>query len=289
MRRSSKAFTLIELLVVVSIISVLCAILFPVFSAVKGAANRTVCISNMHQLVGGAQLYVTDYDDRFMLVNHQPAADANSRNDRTWVQLVLPYVRSFGVFHCPADADRTRPESTFDQDLVPGDTYSQYYTASLHTNYGYNYHNLAPIQGMPNDMGWYSRPKMTSDVRMPSNTLMFVDTVWSRNSGGAPEGGGNWLVVPPCRFYTSRIDSFTGAYGDRIPVFTTSFGWNTSQQAAPDVFGNAWPWHNGHMNVAFVDGSVRNLSPRDLEAGCNVESNWQGPIDDPQAYVWDTR
>jgi len=276
--------------VVVSIIGVLCAILFPVFATVKGAANRAVCISNLHQLTAGAQLYSEDYDDRFMLVNHQPAENANSRNDRTWVQLVLPYVHSFGLFHCPADTmDRPKPEATFDQDLVPGDTYSQYYTASLHTDYGYNYQNLAPIVGNANGVAaWTSKPKALSDVRTPSSTLLFVDSVWSRTSAGSPIGGGNWLEVPPCRYYTTKVDSFTGGFGDQVPVFTTSVGWST-EASAPEVYGNAWPWHGDHMNVAFVDGSVRSLTPQSLEAGCSVAPGWTGAIGDPSAYLWDTR
>lgn len=273
-----------------AIIGVLCAILFPVLASVRGAANRAVCQSNLHQLTLGAQLYSDDYDDRFMLVNHQPAEDANSRNDRTWVQLVLPYVRTFGLFHCPSDqVDRPKPEATFDQDLIPGDTYSQYYTASLHTDYGYNYQNLAPIVGEQNGVtAWTSKPKAHSDVRTPSTTLMFVDSVWGRNASGNPEGGGNWLVVPPCRFYTTHVDSFTGSVGDKVPVFTTSVGWSV-EASASDVYGNAWPWHGDHMNVAFVDGSVKSLTPNSLEAGCNVAPSWAGAIGDPGAYLWDTR
>lgn len=290
MRRFSHAFTLVELLVVIAIIGVLCAILFPVFAAAKRAANHAVCLSNLHQLTTGAQLYGDDYDDRFMPVNHEADANANSRNDRTWVQLVLPYVRSFALFHCPADqVGRPKPEATFDQDLVPGDTYSQYYTASLHTDYGYNYQNLSPITGDTDGYTWSSKPKLRSEVRSPSSTLMFVDSVWSRASNGTPVGGGNWLVVPPCRFYTSKVDSFTGAFGDQVPVYTTSVGWNTSEQAAPDVYGNAWPWHGDHMNVAFTDGSVSSMTPSQLEAGCRVAPSWQGAIADPTAYVWDTR
>lgn len=296
MRRFSLAFTLVELLVVVAILGVLCAILFPVFIAVKGTANRAVCISNLHQLTAGTELYSEDYDDRFMLVNHQPASNANSRNDRTWVQLVLPYVHSFAIFHCPSDqAGRPKPEATFDQDLVPGDTYSQYYTASLHTDYGYNYQNLAPIVGSFDTRGtstgealWSSKPKAYGEVRAPSSTLLFVDSVWSRNADGNPVGGGNWLVVPPCRFYASHVDSFTGGFGNQVPVFTTSVGWSL-EQSAPEVYGNAWPWHGNHMNVAFVDGSVRSLTPQSLEAGCTVAPSWQGTIGDSNAYLWDTR
>lgn len=266
----------------------LCAILFPVFAAAKGGADRTLCMSNMRQLTAGTHLYGGDYDDRFMPVNHQPAAQANSRNDRTWVQLVLPYVRSFSVFSCPSDTlDHVRPEATFDQDLVPGDTYSQYYTASQHVNYGYNYQNLAPVI-LEGDIAT-SRPRDYSEIRNPGSTLIFVDSVWSRSDSGDPIGGGSWLVVPPCRYYASRIDSFTGAPAHRVAVFTTTLGWNTVEQAAPNFYGNAWPWHRGRMNVAFMDGAVHSMAPKELEVGCAVAPNWHGTITSPDSYVWDIR
>jgi prepilin-type N-terminal cleavage/methylation domain-containing protein len=126
-RRIAKAFTLVELLVVIAIVSIVASILFPVFQGARGAAFRASCQSNLHQIWSGTTLYVTDYDDRFMPINYQPATTPTSRNDRTWVQMVLPYLQSFDVFRCPADYSvRPTAEATFDQDLVPGDTDSQY-------------------------------------------------------------------------------------------------------------------------------------------------------------------
>ena len=44
MKRKQRAFTLIELLVVIAIISILAAILFPVFARARENARRISCI-----------------------------------------------------------------------------------------------------------------------------------------------------------------------------------------------------------------------------------------------------
>jgi prepilin-type N-terminal cleavage/methylation domain-containing protein len=58
-----RAFTLIELLVVIAIISILAAILFPVFAQAKLAAKGVVCLSNMKQIGLAGQMYMNDCDD----------------------------------------------------------------------------------------------------------------------------------------------------------------------------------------------------------------------------------
>jgi prepilin-type N-terminal cleavage/methylation domain-containing protein len=59
----SKGFTLIELLVVISIIAVLAAILFPVFSRAREKARQTTCISNQRQLAAECQMYAQDHEE----------------------------------------------------------------------------------------------------------------------------------------------------------------------------------------------------------------------------------
>jgi len=65
MRVKRKAFTLIELLVVIAIISILAAILFPVFARARENARRANCMSNLKQLALGMMMYTQDYDEKF--------------------------------------------------------------------------------------------------------------------------------------------------------------------------------------------------------------------------------
>jgi prepilin-type N-terminal cleavage/methylation domain-containing protein/prepilin-type processing-associated H-X9-DG protein len=58
-----RAFTLIELLVVIAIISILAAILFPVFVQAKRTAKQIVCVVHIRQIGMAMLMYRTDYDD----------------------------------------------------------------------------------------------------------------------------------------------------------------------------------------------------------------------------------
>lgn len=291
MNTRRRAFTLAELLTVLAIVAVLAGVLFPAFLSAKSAVKRTHCSSNMQQAQKATALYMSDYDDYFMPVNHRPAEPPNARLDRTWVQLILPYVgRSFSIFTCPADESvHQAQEASFDQDLVPGDMYGQYYSASMHVNMGYNYLYLAPIVFRSvNGRGQYvSEPRLGTDISDPSRTLLFVDSIWDRTPDGTPVGGGNWLVVPPCRFEGTPRDMTDTFHLDGIP-YTPFFGWKISQENSPRRYGNAWPWHMGRINLVHVDGSVTSVSPSKLASGCDLRDSWRGLINDPGQYMWDT-
>src|SRR5260370_20684933 len=60
----SAAFTLIELLIVIGILAILAAILLPVLTRAKSAAQATLCINNTKQLTLAWLIYAGDHDDR---------------------------------------------------------------------------------------------------------------------------------------------------------------------------------------------------------------------------------
>ena len=77
-RTREAGFTLIELLVVIAIISMLAAIIFPVFSKAQEKARQTTCLNNQRQIVAGILIYAQDNDELF------------PSTDKVWKVITLP-------------------------------------------------------------------------------------------------------------------------------------------------------------------------------------------------------
>ncbi|MDX2065503.1 MAG: prepilin-type N-terminal cleavage/methylation domain-containing protein [Fimbriimonadaceae bacterium] len=112
MLRQKQAFTLIELLVVIAIIAILAAILFPVFAQAKQAAKTSTSVSNVKQITLAQFLYLNDNDGTVAMnrdCNIGPQGQpfnvfcVTGRGMRGWIDLVVPYVKNYGIFKSQSD------------------------------------------------------------------------------------------------------------------------------------------------------------------------------------------
>jgi prepilin-type N-terminal cleavage/methylation domain-containing protein/prepilin-type processing-associated H-X9-DG protein len=97
----NRAFTLIELLIVMAIISLLAALLFPVFAKARDKARQTACTNNLKQIYLGYRMYAQDYDSQFpaeVLGNSQTRAVDDPQSAPA---LLFPYTKNNQIWVCP--------------------------------------------------------------------------------------------------------------------------------------------------------------------------------------------
>ena len=168
--RPHRGFTLIELLVVIAIISILVAILFPVFAQAREKARQTACMSNSRQFALATAMYVQDWE-AYMFFSFNRLGNPGYR----WMQMIFPYMKSAHIHHCPSA--RTRPPLNVEQQV-----------------YGYNYQYLGNSRLIPFGRGLVP----DSAIEVPAQTIAFADSAGSRSTFGTPtEGRAGYAIDPP--------------------------------------------------------------------------------------------
>ncbi|HPP74318.1 MAG TPA: prepilin-type N-terminal cleavage/methylation domain-containing protein [Armatimonadota bacterium] len=170
-----RGFTLIELLVVIAIIAILAAILFPVFLSAKERAQQTKCASNMKQLGTAIISYADDWNGITPYGWHLPS-DPQFPNymvpwaKGTWRDHVKPYVKSKGIFLCPA---KTR--YIVDNNGSPHpNVYSGLPVSKVDVgHYGINSIIIChERQSRSKPMGFVN---ISSEIRLPSKTILVAE------------------------------------------------------------------------------------------------------------------
>jgi prepilin-type N-terminal cleavage/methylation domain-containing protein len=177
-RRSKHGFTLIELLVVIAIIAVLAAVLFPVFSKVRAAARRSVCASNIRQIVDCIRMYLDD-NEGYM----PPYGEGHYIGKAMW--FFEPYYRDQGIWVCPSGQQK-RPQTGDEWPLLlPGrhdwvDTRTgRHYFSNYELGFDVERGNTLAEHNVYTDYGPHSRIQMVMDY--PCNYGWYVgDPNWTK-------------------------------------------------------------------------------------------------------------
>lgn len=87
-----RGLILVDYIVAVAVVTVMAAIMFPVFAQAREAARKTSCRTNLHQIGLALHLYARDHDGKL------PPG-------RYMTPLLGAYVPALGAFRCPSEAD----------------------------------------------------------------------------------------------------------------------------------------------------------------------------------------
>jgi prepilin-type N-terminal cleavage/methylation domain-containing protein/prepilin-type processing-associated H-X9-DG protein len=189
--RLMLGFTLIELLVVIAIITLLAAILFPVFARARESARNISCLSNLKQVGIAVTLYLQDYDDTFPMSRmpdgihpitgctssspNGPPEDGLQGSMVNWKRAVYSYIQNKNVFQCPSNSFAWYAGG---YNNTPGDETNYFYPQNmwLPASYAFNgsfFHEAVPAC-------WYGetwiRARYLTEVESPSNLILLLET-----------------------------------------------------------------------------------------------------------------
>jgi prepilin-type N-terminal cleavage/methylation domain-containing protein/prepilin-type processing-associated H-X9-DG protein len=226
-----NGFTMIELLVVITIIALLMSVLLPSLGKAKQLARTVVCRTNLHSLAMANIAYASDHDDCMVLA----ASDINSSNLKRWHGVrdtmddpfdylrspLISYIGDGSVKKCPEKVD-FRHGDPWDWDFEDGCG-----------GYGYNMTYLGS-RIWAESWNACNKPTKLTEVRLPSEKLMFADTAMAKNNAdGTP--------------YYLEYSFAEAPYFASNNKVQTSWGY-----ASPSLHFR----HNDAVNIVWADGHV---------------------------------
>ncbi len=252
----STGFTLIELLVVIAIISILAAILFPVFAAAREKARESSCASNLKQLGIAIIQYTQDNDEFFPpAANNINNADytGGSPANITWEIATAPYFNTLNILTCPDDskANQSAWEGYSDSYSINGSTFCHY-------GGGYSgcYCNgVACVEGNQAFAGTTEYSTTNAKIGQPANTILLAE-VWSKFVNQV-DGNGKWTHFGAWNAIGS-YNNYNWNMPDDLPSGIATDAGGTY----PQIPNGAVCTHaDGHSNFLFCDGHVKAMFP----------------------------
>lgn len=244
--RTIPGFTLIELLVVVAIISILAAILFPVFAAAREKARQSACASNERQLGLAILQYTQDFDETL------PCGHANAYGvlGFGWAGQIYPYVKSAGAYECPDDKTKA----------VAGPP------AQTPISYAYNANISGELMSIANKRNPSFHPTLVlGQAKSSSVTVLLFE--WQGTTADL----------------TSQPPETSSAFGYGDEDVAKLVDGVLGGQGLP-LYGEKAPRHNPGTNFLALDGHVKWLTPARVSSGLD-QSAFHGSSNCPQDWT----
>ncbi|MBN2132220.1 MAG: prepilin-type N-terminal cleavage/methylation domain-containing protein [Sedimentisphaerales bacterium] len=229
-----KAFTLIELLVVIAIIALLMSILMPAMSRVKQQAKTISCRANMKQWTLFFNMYTQDYDGYF-------EAGVGSGHTYHWMNALRPYYRDDPKVRCCPTAMKPLVDE-FGQTAPEWNVFSAW---GRFWGEGYSEEGDYGSYGIN---GWVENPP-------PDRATVYenFETVNNWRTPNVPEAPYVPLFMDALRF------NVFPRHTDNPPDFQDT-AWEGTQHMRRACIDR----HDGFINMAFLDWSVRKVGLKEL-------------------------
>jgi prepilin-type N-terminal cleavage/methylation domain-containing protein/prepilin-type processing-associated H-X9-DG protein len=231
--RVDRAFTLVELLTVVAIIGILAAILIPLVGSVRESARASACVSNLRQISGAIQLFVSDNKGLFPGGGSRSAGGSSASWQDTLNAIVFEANLSSPRPPLQRLGDTPTPGMIYCPSMEPWGTSPRYprayamngYTGDANTTTNPPLPTWGPLFN-------YQKGKPVAIFQNPARTVLLLE---SERSGDG---------VGP----SAPLDKIVMSDGSSAPE------WSANSQSF--AFR-----HKGRMNVVFMDAHLESLSP----------------------------
>jgi len=258
MKSRANGFTLIELLVVIAIISILAAILFPVFATAREKARSAKCASNLKQIGIAILAYSQDYDEVYPMSTYGTwGFPSTNPNAYRLGDALMSYTRTMAIWKCPSSTVNRNYDYGYDgqllgQDYFPGGSNaSPYGDGSSHA--AQQSQLLSPATSvMAAEMMWA--------------VVMAPNPNWISNNAAYWQQPANWVDcvgVSPCAYTPSYIGDTPWLYFPS-QLWGPNNNWNSIAPAQAGGIGSGTVIdsrrHNGLANILYCDGHVKSRS-----------------------------
>lgn len=270
-------FTLIELLAVTTILSILAAILFPVFSQAKVAARKAGDVGNFKNIALATLQYVDDFDGLF-----PSAYGRHCTAPRTWVvdgRMAVPYNWDAGDFAHLSDCVNNGVDAT-------GHVWSILSAMESAPNILFPYIKtwvIFDMPGSPTQAGFHDAESGDGNPALVSYTMNGLLSSYTQSAVADPTGTAIWwpgfgqvarigdtyavpfLICPdpnqPCTFNPNGVVINNAAVCDAVSKNSNSF-LNTGNTLNGTMSGVGSIHHSSFCfgrteNWAFTDGHVK--------------------------------
>ena len=229
--QDARAFTLIELLVVIAIIGILAAMLLPALNRAREKGRSAVCVSNLRQITIAIRLYTDDNNGYMPTPSYGTGLDDSGDPIGPWPKLLARYMprrTPIGV--------NPPPNRVFTCPSAGSDSFPGFQNQDINLTYSCTGAMLGPKAGTVCCSSLTpSQPRTESSIASnPTETPLVVEA--KKNPGTSTANSRSNLA------WSAPYASTDLASGGPSACYYLDFR------------------HVQSMNVAFCDGSVRNVS-----------------------------
>jgi len=261
----NKGFTLIELLVVIAMISILGAILFPVFAQAREKARTTACMSNLRQIGLAANQYATDNDECLPETGLVPICKNTTPYSysgiQAWPVAIQPYTKTTAILTCPDDQASVGRAGFATDQLYWAPCIEVMLNEALYPGYPFSFKTYAS-GGNGSDIA------AAAPLSYAANTDLCAWNNWTDTSTGfsqiANTVAGQPVIVPlskivcPANVFYVTDNGTTAVTASGTPYWSAGFymvpGYNGT---GPGTHWQVAGRHQGGRTWVFCDGHAR--------------------------------